>query len=70
MKNFFTSESVTAGHPDKICDNVADAILDAFLKEDKYSRVACECSATTDFLLIMGEVTSNAVVDVKKEVGS
>lgn len=66
MKNFFTSESVTAGHPDKICDNVADAILDAFLKEDKYSRVACECSATTNFLLIMGEVTSNAVVDVKK----
>lgn len=66
MKNFFTSESVTSGHPDKLCDNVSDAILDAYLSQDPNSRVACECSATTQFLLIMGEITSSATVDVKK----
>ena len=66
MKNFFTSESVTSGHPDKVCDNISDAILDAYLQGDKNSRVACECSCTTEFLLIMGEITSNAVVDVEK----
>ena len=66
MKNFFTSESVTSGHPDKVCDNISDAILDAYLKGDPNSRVACECSATTQFVLIMGEITSNAIVDVKK----
>ena len=66
MKNFFTSESVTAGHPDKVCDNISDAILDAYLSGDPNSRVACECSATTQFVLIMGEITSNATVDVKK----
>ena len=66
MKNFFTSESVTSGHPDKVCDNISDAILDAYLSGDPYSRVACECSATTQFVLIMGEITSNAKVDVKK----
>ena len=66
MKNFFTSESVTAGHPDKVCDNISDAILDAYLSGDPTSRVACECSATTQFVLIMGEITSNATVDVKK----
>lgn len=66
MKNFFTSESVTSGHPDKVCDNISDAVLDAYLKGDPNSRVACECSATTDFLLVMGEITSNATVDVEK----
>ena len=66
MKNFFTSESVTSGHPDKVCDKISDAVLDAFLSGDPHSRVACECSVTTDFLLVMGEITSNATVDVEK----
>ena len=66
MKNFFTSESVTAGHPDKVCDNISDAILDQFLLGDPNSRVACECSVTADFLLIMGEITSSAKVDLEK----
>ena len=66
MKKFFTSESVTSGHPDKVCDRIADAILDEYLKADPYSRVACECSATANFLLIMGEITSKAKVDVDK----
>ncbi len=66
MKDFFTSESVTSGHPDKVCDRISDAILDEFLKQDKDSRVACECSVTTNFLLIMGEITSKAKVDVKE----
>ncbi len=66
MKSFFTSESVTSGHPDKVCDLISDSVLDAYLSGDPKSRVACECSASTDFLLIMGEVTSNAKVDVKK----
>ena len=65
MKNYFTSESVTAGHPDKVCDNISDAVLDAYLSQDKFSRVACECSVTTDFLLVMGEITSTAKVDVE-----
>ncbi len=66
MKEFFTSESVTSGHPDKVCDQVADAILDALLEQDKFSRVACECTATTDFMLVMGEITSKAKIDVEK----
>lgn len=66
MKNYFTSESVTSGHPDKVCDNISDAILDAYLALDAHSRVACECSVTTDFLLVMGEITSSATVDVEK----
>lgn len=66
MKNVFTSESVAIGHPDKVCDNISDAILDAYIKEDPKSRCAIECSCTTDFLLIMGEVTSKAKVDVEK----
>ena len=66
MKNFFTSESVTSGHPDKICDNISDAVLDAYLALDPNARVACECSVTTDFLLVMGEITSTAQVDVEK----
>ncbi len=66
MKNYFTSESVTTGHPDKVCDNISDAVLDAVLSQDKTSRVACECCATTDFLLVMGEITTNAKVDVEE----
>ncbi len=66
MKNYFTSESVTSGHPDKVCDKVSDAVLDAYLEKDAQARVACECSATTNFLLIMGEITSSAQVDVEK----
>ena len=68
MRNFFTSESVTSGHPDKVCDNISDAILDAFIAGDENSRVACECSVTTNFVLVMGEITSNATVDIKKVV--
>ncbi|MFA7664317.1 MAG: S-adenosylmethionine synthetase N-terminal domain-containing protein, partial [Clostridia bacterium] len=58
MQKFFTSESVTEGHPDKVCDQIADAILDEFLKGDPESRVACEVAVTTGFVLIMGEITS------------
>ncbi|MBR1984014.1 MAG: methionine adenosyltransferase [Clostridia bacterium] len=66
MKSFFTSESVTSGHPDKVCDIISDSILDAYLSVDPKSRVACECAVSTDFLLIMGEVTSKAKIDVKE----
>lgn len=66
MKNYFTSESVTSGHPDKVCDNISDAVLDAILAKDENARVACECSATTDYLLIMGEVTTTAKIDVEE----
>ena len=65
-KFIFTSESVTEGHPDKICDAVSDAILDACLKEDAMSRVACETAACTGFLLITGEITTKAKVDYSK----
>ncbi|MDR1138525.1 MAG: methionine adenosyltransferase [Clostridiales bacterium] len=63
MKKFFTSESVTEGHPDKICDKVADSILDAVLTLDADARVACEVVATTDYMLIMGEISTFAKVD-------
>jgi len=67
LKNFvFTSESVSEGHPDKICDQISDAILDAFLSDDPRSRVACETLVTTDFVCIAGEVFSQANVDVEK----
>ena len=66
MKHFFTSESVAVGHPDKVCDTVADAVLDALIKQDPNSRVACEVSVCTDFMLIMGEITSSAVIDIEK----
>ena len=61
---FFTSESVTGGHPDKICDQISDAILDAILAEDKNGRVACECCCTTGVVMIMGEITTSAKVDI------
>lgn len=66
MKNYFTSESVTKGHPDKVCDSVADAILDEYLKGDPDSRVACEVVASTDYMLITGEITSKATVNAEK----
>ncbi|MGI6529909.1 MAG: methionine adenosyltransferase [Clostridia bacterium] len=65
-RKLFTSESVTEGHPDKICDQIADNILDALLKEDPESRVACEVTATTGLIHIMGEITTKAFVDYEK----
>ena len=68
MKRLFTSESVTEGHPDKVCDLIADSILDAMIEQDPNSRVACEVCANNNFVLVMGEVTTNAVVDIEKIV--
>ena len=65
-KILFTSESVSEGHPDKLCDQISDAILDACLKEDPNSHVACECFATTNLLIIGGEITTKAHVDYEK----
>ncbi|MBQ9361605.1 MAG: methionine adenosyltransferase [Lachnospiraceae bacterium] len=65
-KRLFTSESVTEGHPDKVCDAVSDAILDACMAEDPMSRVACETACCTGFVLITGEITTNAYVDMQK----
>ena len=65
-RRFFTSESVTEGHPDKICDQISDAILDAMLEQDPNSRVACETCATTGLVLVMGEITTHAYVDIQK----
>src|SRR4030095_11363824 len=62
----FTSESVTEGHPDKICDAISDAVLDAALSGDKYSRVACETLCKTGFVVIAGEVTSKSQIDFGK----
>jgi len=67
-RRLFTSESVTEGHPDKICDACSDAILDAIMSEDPYARVACEVCTTTDFVLVMGEITTTANVDYEKIV--
>ena len=66
MKKLFTSESVTEGHPDKLCDYISDSILDAYLKEDKNSRVGCECCAGKNTLFITGEITSKANIDIEK----
>ena len=63
-KRLFTSESVTEGHPDKLCDQISDAVLDAILAKDPTGRVACECTATTGILYIMGEITTSANVDI------
>ena len=67
-KILFTSESVTEGHPDKICDQISDAVLDTMLAQDPMSRVACETAVTTGLVLVMGEVTSDAQVDIQKIV--
>ena len=69
-KWLFTSESVTEGHPDKVCDQISDSILDAILKEDSMARVACETCATTGMVLVMGEITTSAYVDIPSIVRS
>ncbi len=66
MRKLFTSESVTEGHPDKICDNISDAVLDAILTEDPNARVACEVAVTTGLVLVMGEISSKYTPDVQK----
>ena len=65
-KHFFTSESVTEGHPDKICDNISDAVLDEILKQDPYGRVACESTCITNQITVMGEITTSAQIDIEK----
>ena len=67
-KILFTSESVTEGHPDKMCDAISDAILDALMEKDPMSRVACETATTTGLVLVMGEITTNAYIDIQKIV--
>ena len=67
-KLLFTSESVTEGHPDKMCDQISDAMLDALLEKDPMSRVACETAVTTGLVMVMGEITTNAYVDIQKTV--
>lgn len=66
MRRFFTSESVTEGHPDKICDQISDAVLDAILEQDPYGRVACETCCTTGMVLCMGEITTTASIDISR----
>ncbi len=66
MRKFFTSESVTEGHPDKICDQISDAVLDAILENDPTARVACETAVTTGLVMIMGEITTSCYVDIAK----
>ncbi len=67
-RRLFTSESVTEGHPDKICDQISDGVLDALLAKDPNSRVACETCTTTGMIMVMGEITTEAYVDVEKIV--
>lgn len=67
-KEFFTSESVTEGHPDKICDKISDAVLDAILSEDPMARVACETTCTTGLVMVMGEITTTSYVDIQEIV--
>ena len=70
-KKLFTSESVSSGHPDKVCDQISDAVLDAFLKQDPNARVACETFATTGLVVIGGEITAEGWVnfqDIAREV--
>jgi len=66
MRTLFTSESVTEGHPDKVCDQISDAVLDAILEQDPMARVACECCATTGLIMVMGEISTNARVAIDK----
>ena len=67
-RDLFTSESVTEGHPDKMCDQISDAILDAILAEDPNARVACETTITTGLVLVAGEITTSTYVDIPKVV--
>ena len=76
-KHFFTSESVTEGHPDKVCDQISDAVLDAILEQDKNAHVACEVTATTGVVHVMGEISTDCYVDIEliareviKEIGN
>ena len=64
-RSFFTSESVSMGHPDKMCDQISDAVLDAMLAQDSTSRVACETATTTGLILVCGEITTRASVDIQ-----
>ena len=66
MRRLFTSESVTEGHPDKVCDQISDSVLDAILEQDPYARVACETAVNTGLVLVTGEITTNAYVDIAK----
>ena len=66
MRKFFTSESVTEGHPDKVCDQISDAVLDNILRQDPTARVACETIVTTGMALVMGEITTDCYVDIPK----
>jgi len=68
VRKLFTSESVTEGHPDKLCDQISDAVLDAIMENDPMGRVACEVTATTGLVLVMGEITTNCYVDIPKIV--
>ncbi len=68
MRRLFTSESVTEGHPDKLCDYISDSVLDAYFEKDPYARVACETVAGKGQILVTGEITSNAEVDIEKIV--
>src|SRR5690625_3642625 len=63
-----TSESVTEGHPEEVCDQIPDAVLDAILEQDPHGRVACETAATTGCVMVMGEITTNATIDVQSIV--
>ncbi len=65
MTYFITSESVTPGHPDKLCDRISDAVLDACLAQDPLSRVACECYVTTGLVIVGGEITTKAIIDIE-----
>ncbi len=67
-RHLFTSESVTEGHPDKICDQISDSILDALLEKDPSARVACETTVTTGLVLVAGEITTSTYVDIPKLV--
>ena len=68
MKKLFTSESVTEGHPDKMCDQISDAILDKIMEQDPNARVACETIVTTGMVMVMGEITTDCYVDIPKVV--
>ena len=67
-RKLFTAESVTEGHPDKMCDQISDAILDAVMEQDPMGRVACEVCCTTGLVMVMGEITTQAYVDIPKVV--
>ena len=65
-KHFFTSESVTEGHPDKVCDRISDSVVDAILKQDKSAHIACETAVTTDHVTVIGEISANCDVDIER----